>query len=141
MLGSSCGTLTRHLSTSISAHAQEKSYKVLVVGGGLKSLSQSGRPMASVLPKEAEWLKSKAVTFDPDKNTVTTEDGTKVQYEYAVIAMGIQANFDSVKGLKEALENTSGVCSNYDVRYVEKQPMPSRIFKKAVTLFSHSPSL
>ena len=49
--------------------------------------------MASVLPKEAEWLKSKAVTFDPDKNTVTTEDGTKVQYEYAVIAMGIQVSF------------------------------------------------
>ena len=64
-----------------------------LVGGGLKSLSQSGRPMASVLPKEAEWLKTKAVTFDPDKNTVTTEDGTKVQYEYAVIAMGIQVSF------------------------------------------------
>ena len=49
--------------------------------------------MASVLPKEAEWLKTKAMTFDPDKNTVTTEDGTKVQYEYAVIAMGIQVTF------------------------------------------------
>jgi len=169
-MASSCGTLTRHLSTSISAHAQDKSYKVLVigggaggcsaaakfakklgrgkvgviepndvhyyqpmwtlVGGGLKSLSQSGRPMASVLPKEAEWLKTKAMTFDPDKNTVTTEDGTKVQYEYAVIAMGIQANYDSVKGLTEALENTPEVCSNYDVRYVEKTANAIKNFQK-----------
>ena len=138
-----------------------------LVGGGLKPLSQSGRPMASVLPKEAEWLKSKAVTFDPDKNTVTTEDGTKVQYEYAVIAMGIQvsfktlpshfqsvvvcscmtvkhrtrflksihsisfkANYDSVKGLTEALENTPEVCSNYDVRYVEKTANAIKNFQK-----------
>merc|ERR1712212_1061140 len=46
-----------------------------LVGGGLKELAQSGRPMAEVLPKDAEWLKTKAVAFDPDRNTVTTQDG------------------------------------------------------------------
>ena len=53
-------------------------------------MSQSAKQMAQVLPKDAEWLRTRAVAFDPDANTVTTEDGTTVEYEYAVLAMGIQ---------------------------------------------------
>ena len=34
-----------------------------LVGGGVKNLSQSGRPMDSLLPKEAKWLKDSVATF------------------------------------------------------------------------------
>ena len=63
-----------------------------LVGGGLKQMSQSGRPMGQVLPSGAEWMRTRAVAFDPDANTVTTQDGTTVHYEYAVLAMGIQVH-------------------------------------------------
>ena len=56
----------------------------------MKDLASSGRPMSSVLPKDADWLKTRAVEFDPDLNLVRTEDGQEITYEYLVVAMGLQ---------------------------------------------------
>ena len=58
--------------------------------------------MASVLPKDAEWLRTRAVAFDPEKNTVTTEDGQTIEYEYAVLAMGLQVSFRFFRTLHSA---------------------------------------
>ena len=44
--------------------------------------------------------------------------------------LSFKANYDSVKGLTEALENTPEVCSNYDVRYVEKTANAIKNFQK-----------
>jgi len=99
-------------------------------------MSQSARPMAQVLPKDAEWLRTRAVAFDPDTNTVTTEDGTTVEYEYAVLAMGIQVNYGAVKGLKEALDTMPGVCTNYDAKYVDKTFKAIKNFRSGNAVFT-----
>jgi len=49
-----------------------------LVGGGIKTLEECGRPMKSVLPKNCDWIKSKAVNFDPENNKVTTQNGDEV---------------------------------------------------------------
>ncbi|KAK6184652.1 hypothetical protein SNE40_007083 [Patella caerulea] len=84
-----------------------------LVGGGIKSLDDSSRSMKSVIPSGCEWIKDKAVKFDPINNTVTTAHGTNVQYEYLVVAMGLQLNYGHVTGLLEALERDPAVVSNY----------------------------
>ncbi|XP_050397076.1 sulfide:quinone oxidoreductase, mitochondrial [Patella vulgata] len=84
-----------------------------LVGGGIKSLDDSSRSMKSVIPSGCEWIKDKAVKFDPINNTVTTANGTNVQYEYLIVAMGLQLNYGHVKGLLEALEHDPAVVSNY----------------------------
>eukprot|EP00095_Tigriopus_kingsejongensis_P008451 maker-scaffold18_size714446-snap-gene-1.15 protein:Tk08451 transcript:maker-scaffold18_size714446-snap-gene-1.15-mRNA-1 annotation:"sulfide:quinone mitochondrial precursor" len=106
-----------------------------LVGGGQKSLSQSGKPMKDVLPKKADWIKDKAMTFDPDNCKVTTQNGDVISYEYLVVAMGLQLNYDQVKGLPEAFE-TPGVGSNYDVRYVEKTWKAIQDFKEGNCVFT-----
>ena len=68
-----------------------------LVGGGLKDQEQSGRPMASVLPKKATWIKDSVATFDPDNNKVTTAGGDEIAYEFLVVAMGLQLRYESVK--------------------------------------------
>ena len=38
------------------------------------------------------------VAFDPKSNTVTTDSGDQISYEYLVVAMGLQTNWDGVSG-------------------------------------------
>ncbi|XP_070178657.1 sulfide:quinone oxidoreductase, mitochondrial-like [Littorina saxatilis] len=91
-----------------------------LVGAGLKTLGQSQRPMSSVLPSNCDWIKESAVKFDPKNNSLTTSSGKQIQYDYLVVAAGLQLNYDQVKGLTEALQSDPQVCSNYDPKYVTK---------------------
>jgi len=90
-----------------------------LVGGGTKTLQQSVRPQSSLLPKSVSWFRERVTTFQPDENCLITQSGEKINYDYLVIAVGIQLRYEKTKGLVEALE-TPGVCSNYSPLHVEK---------------------
>jgi NADH dehydrogenase FAD-containing subunit len=68
-----------------------------LVGGGQKSLAQSARPMGSVLPKKAEWIKDSVAEFDPDRNVIVTKGGDEIAYEFLVVAIGMQLNYNAVR--------------------------------------------
>ena len=92
-----------------------------LVGGGVKNVEQSQRPMTDILPSGTEWIQKKVASFAPDSNEVELDDGSKIKYDYMVVASGIQIDFDKVKGLPEALEKEdSGVVSIYDYKYADK---------------------
>ena len=67
-----------------------------LVGGGMKKLNQSGHPMSQVLPKAAHWIKDKAVTFFPKENRLLTASGEEIHYEYLVLALGLQLDYNKV---------------------------------------------
>ncbi len=67
-----------------------------LVGGGMKNLDQSGHPMSQVLPKRAHWIKEKAVRFNPEENKLTTASGEEINYEYLVLALGLQLDYAKV---------------------------------------------
>ena len=67
-----------------------------LVGGGQKKKEQSRKLMKDVMPGACDWIKDKAVKFDPENNSLTTAEGKTVQYNYLVVAMGMQLNFDKV---------------------------------------------
>lgn len=90
-----------------------------IVGGGLADVERSHRPMASVMPKGVTWVRGSVVAVDPDAGAVTLEDGSRVGYEFLVMAPGIQLNWAGVTGLPEAL-GRGGVSSNYDARLAPK---------------------
>nr|QTJ02330.1 sulfide quinone oxidoreductase 1 [Xenograpsus testudinatus] len=106
-----------------------------LVGGGMKKLEDSGRPMSKVLPKKAEWIKQRVVTLDPHNNKVMTEDGSEINYEFLVVALGLQLNYNQIKGLPEAFE-TPGVGSNYSYLYVNKTLEALKNFKQGNALFT-----
>ncbi|KAG2205618.1 hypothetical protein INT46_003445 [Mucor plumbeus] len=105
------------------------------VGGGLKNFNESVKPMAEVMPSDAEWIQDKVTEFDPENNTVKLADGQTVGYDYLVVAAGIQINWDGVKGLKEAL-GKDGVTSNYDADSVQKTYKFIQDFKGGNALFT-----
>ena len=82
-----------------------------LVGGGTYNFEKNQKLMASVMPKNANWIKDGAVAIDPDNNTVTTINNT-FSYEYLIVAPGLKLDASLVEGLPEAIDK-GVVCSNY----------------------------
>ena len=69
-----------------------------MVGGGMKSLEDSGRPMSKVLPAKAKWIQDRVAQFVPQEKRLITEQGLDIQYEYLVVALGLQLDYQKVIG-------------------------------------------
>ncbi len=83
-----------------------------MVGGGIFQPESTERSMASVIPRNAKWLKAAVAEFNPDNDTVTLDDGRVFGYERLIVAAGIKLNWAGVEGLVESL-GANGVTSNY----------------------------
>ena len=68
-----------------------------LVGGGIKTKEQSMKPMSEVMPSACDWINESVSGFDPENNTVKLASGDNVQYDYLVVAIGMQLNFDQVR--------------------------------------------
>lgn len=83
-----------------------------LVGAGTYDYEKTARPMSSIIPKGAIWIKDKASGFDPKNNIVHTESKGDVTYDYLVVAPGLTYDYSLVPGLGEAIDK-GVVCSNY----------------------------
>ncbi len=107
---STAARLTNSLSnpdiTVIEPEALSCSYQPgqTLVGAGLWTKSDIAYNRDDFTPDGVKVIKEKAVEFDPDNNTVTTDRGTKVSYDYMIVAAGISLNFAAIKGLEAAGE-------------------------------------
>ena len=85
-----------------------------LIGAGVFPKEESERPMAEVMPNGATWIQDAAASFDPENNTVTTQNGDTYGYDYLVMAAGIQIDWDGIPGLADAVgQPGTGVVSNY----------------------------
>lgn len=83
-----------------------------LVGAGQTAAEETRRPEASVMPKDATWIRNTASSVDPDNNRVTCADGTVFGYDALVVCPGIQLDWNRTDGLEDAIE-ADGVSSNY----------------------------
>jgi sulfide:quinone oxidoreductase len=87
-----------------------------LVGAGTFDLEKTMRDEKDLIPTGAKWIQDKAISVDPDNNTVSTNDNGDITYDYLVVAAGIQYNWDDIPGLREAV-GKHGVTSNYEKDY------------------------
>ena len=83
-----------------------------LVGAGTYDFDKTARPMSSVIPNNATWIKDKATGFDPENNIVHTATKGDITYDYLVVAPGLAYDFSLVPGLGKAIDK-GVVCSNY----------------------------
>ncbi|KAJ8002564.1 hypothetical protein DPEC_G00160210 [Dallia pectoralis] len=108
-----------------------------LVGAGAKNLSSSGRPTASVMPSGVRWVKSKVQEINPDTNTVHTDNGMKISYEYLIVALGLQLHFEKIKGLPDIEDWVKfKIGSNYSVQTVEKTWKALENFREGNAVFT-----
>ncbi len=87
-----------------------------MVGGGVFSPTQPQTFTKNVMPKGVRWLEAAVASFEPERNQVTLEDGSRLEYRQLVVAPGLKLDWDAVEGLRESL-GKNGVTSNYRFDY------------------------
>lgn len=108
-----------------------------LVGGGVKPVSQSVRAMENVFPKTAKWIHKSAEIIDPDLNTVTLSDGSKLEYDYLIVAAGLENDWTKIPGMKESIEDAnSGVVSIYDYYFAKQTWDTIQKFKGSRAIFT-----
>ncbi|MBQ4914684.1 NAD(P)/FAD-dependent oxidoreductase [Maribacter sp. MMG018] len=83
-----------------------------LVGAGTYDFDKTARPMSSVIPKGATWIKDRATGMDPENNLVHTANKGDITYDYLVVVPGLAYDFSLVPGLGDAIDK-GVVCSNY----------------------------
>lgn len=106
-----------------------------LVGGGAAEVEDSVRDQQSLIPEGVRWLKESVQTFVPEENKLWTKEGTEIQYDYLVVATGVQIYWDKIKGLKETI-GKNGVCSNYSYDYVQSTWENIRKFNGGTAIFT-----
>ena len=107
-----------------------------LVGGGVFDINKTERTEAEVMPIGVNWIKQKVVAFTPAQNSVELYNNEIINYEYLVVAPGIQLNWGAVKGLEETL-GKNNVCSNYSFKYAPYTFECLKNFKGGKALFTN----
>ncbi len=63
--------------------------------------------------EDVTWIKDEAATFDPDNNKLTTKGGKIVDYDYLVVATGVQYHYEQIAGLTADMIGKNGISSVY----------------------------
>ena len=108
-----------------------------LVGAGVFPKETTMRDESSLIPAGVTWIKDAVTTFDPDNNTLMTQSGDGISYDYLVVAPGIQIDWDGIPGLAESVGKPgSGVVSNYSYDTVESTWEAIRNFKGGTAIFT-----
>jgi sulfide:quinone oxidoreductase len=83
-----------------------------LVGAGEFDVRKTARPMSSVMPHGASWVRAAAVGFEPEGSEVLLADGRRIRYEQLIVCPGLRLGWEKIEGLLETL-GQNGVTSNY----------------------------
>ncbi len=83
-----------------------------LVGAGLVPVEHTVRTEARYVPRGMTWVREAATEIDPDRRRVLTDRGTAIDYDFLIVAPGLQLDWSRVTGLSEAL-GRDGVSSVY----------------------------
>lgn len=67
-----------------------------LVGGGAATVADARRNEKDVLPENSTWLKDEAIEYEPKTNTVRTKNGHTIEYDYLLVAVGLECRYDKV---------------------------------------------
>ncbi|WP_213297365.1 bifunctional protein tyrosine phosphatase family protein/NAD(P)/FAD-dependent oxidoreductase [Paraburkholderia sacchari] len=83
-----------------------------LVGGGAFDVKKTRRPMASVIPRGATWIRAAAERVEPHADRVRLSNGETLAYRQLIVAPGLRLAWERIDGL-EATLGQNGVTSNY----------------------------
>lgn len=84
-----------------------------LVAGGLKPQGYVTSTTAEYMPRGVTWVEERVAEFDPDGNSVTTEGGRKIPYDFLVVAAGLQLDYDAIAGMDTSRIGQDGLGSVY----------------------------
>ena len=63
---------------------------------------------------DKEWIKEKIIHFQPERNLLITDAKKVIPYDYLILALGIEPDFDAIEGMDTSLLGHNGITSIYN---------------------------
>jgi len=83
------------------------------VAAGLYLQEDNERETAEILEDRVQWLQESIIAFDPKNNSLKTDKSGMISYDYLVVALGVEYDYEAVKGLNKDLIGKDGIASVY----------------------------
>ncbi len=106
-----------------------------LVGAGVFPKQQSEREESAFIPLGADWIREHVAEFHPQEDYIVTRSGRKIGYDFLVVGLGIQTDWDTIPGLHEGIGRQQ-ICSNYSYQHVDYTWECVRNFKGGTALFT-----
>lgn len=110
-----------------------------LVGGGVFKREASRRAEKDYIPHGVTWIKEQVAELCPKDNKVVTTAGRSVEYDFLVLAAGIQIDWGRIKGLEGHLKQ-GGLCTNYAYEQCEGTWEAIRDFSGGQAIFTQPSS-
>ena len=68
---------------------------------------------ADLIPAGVEWVQEMVSEFDPEANAIVTDAGQRIEYDYLIVAIGLQLDFGQIEGMDVAAIGTNRLGSVY----------------------------
>ena len=84
-----------------------------LVATGVWPIEKVSDRNADLMPAGVEWVKEMVSEFDPEANAIVTDAGRRIEYDYLIVATGLQLDFGQIEGMVVAAIGTNGLGSVY----------------------------
>lgn len=84
-----------------------------LIAAGLKPASYSVSGTGDWLPEGVNWVAEAAAGIDPEAQIVTTASGTKLPYDYLIVATGLSLDWDAIEGFSLDQVGQNGIGAVY----------------------------
>lgn len=65
------------------------------------------------LPDQVDWVKEMVISFNPESKRIETDTGRHIEYDFLVVATGVEYNYRSIEGLDIEAFGQNGLASVY----------------------------
>ena len=117
-----------------SAKHQYQPGYTLIASGVFKPM-QTSREEKHLIPKGVRWVQDSVVEIDSESQHLKTSGGQRIDYDYLVVAPGLQLNYEQILGLDGNL-GKNGICSIYTHEQAAKTWEMIRSFEGGNALFT-----
>lgn len=109
-----------------------------LVGGGAARKESTARSQASLIPSGVKWIQKACRAIDAKGKSVTLDDGSKIDFEFLVVAPGLRLAWEKIEGVTGNL-GRNGLCSIYEYDQVDKVTEMLESFKGGTAIFVMPP--
>jgi sulfide:quinone oxidoreductase len=88
-----------------------------------------------LIPPDVTWIQEPLAEIQADEHRVTTGSGQSIDYEVLVLALGVNARWDRIRGLRDSL-GTNGICSVYGYEQAARTWEMIRAFEGGRAIFT-----
>ena len=85
-----------------------------LVASGVWKPRQVESRTAAHLPRGVEWVRDMVAEYDPEANRVITAGGQRIEYDFLLVASGLQVNYSAIEGMSADLIGRHGIACVYD---------------------------